>query len=181
VTVTIGRLKAKKRYELSLGPGKKLWRWYRGGPYLGVQLHELNEDLAGYFGVKEEEGVLILSVEEDSPAEEAGLKAGDIIIKFDDETVSEPEDIHEIMSELEEDDEVTIEILRHNRKQTIKVTLGETEDVHQFFFSPGKKIQELMFKYRPERPIAPELPEFPRNKKFHEIILKKELSSSNAI
>jgi serine protease Do len=124
VTVTLGKLKSKLHG----------FRWgdYKGyifaageGGYLGVHLQSLNKDLAEYFGVKDDEGALILKVEEKSPAKEAGLKAGDIIVQMEDKTISKPEEVSDILSDLEEGDEVTIQVIRHQKKQTVKAKLEE--------------------------------------------------------
>ena len=96
-----------------------------GGGYLGVQLHELNANLAGYFGVQEDGGALILEVEEDSPAADAGIEGGDVIVSMDGEDVIDPQDVHEILSDFEEGDEIEIEIIRHKKKQTVEVELDE--------------------------------------------------------
>ena len=55
--------------------------------YLGVHLIDLSEQLGDYFGVSDGEGVLISSVEEDSPAEKAGIKAGDVVLTADNEKI----------------------------------------------------------------------------------------------
>src|ERR1700682_30856 len=52
-------------------------------PYLGVQVESVGRQLGEYFGIKDGEGILIKSVEKNSPAEKAGLKAGDVIIRAD--------------------------------------------------------------------------------------------------
>src|SRR5579872_5369908 len=57
------------------------WR----SPMLGIESESLNSQLAEYFGVKE--GVLVRSVTRDSPAEKAGFKAGDVIVKINGEKV----------------------------------------------------------------------------------------------
>ena len=62
LNVTIGRL--RNRYGL----GGNTLIWSVGSGYLGVRMHEMNDDLAAYFGIKEDEGVLVLSVVEESPA-----------------------------------------------------------------------------------------------------------------
>jgi len=183
ITVKIGKQKSRQSYAFSVSPGKNLFEWYGGGrAYLGVQLHELNKDLASYFGVKEDEGALILGVEEDSPAEKAGLKSGDVITKIDDENITDPEDVQEIISELEEDDEVKIEIMRQNRKQTINVTLEEHEGCHNLFISPERKIQQLRLKRTPDKSIDILLPQLKKDQKYREIIIeKKKTNSSKAI
>jgi len=74
--------------------------------YMGVTIQNLNDQLGEYFGVKNGNGVLITGVSEDSPAEKAGLKAGDVIIKADDEEIVDSEDIFDVMSDKEDGDTV---------------------------------------------------------------------------
>ncbi len=182
ITVTIGKRKSSRSYTFSTGPGKNLFSWCDGGKaYLGVELQELNKDLAPYFGIKEDEGALILGVHEDSPAEKAGLKSGDVITKIDDEKISDPEDVQEIISELEEDDEIKIEIMRQNRKQTINVTLEEHEGYRNLFISPERNIRELRLKREPGKSIDLLLPELKKNKNYREIIIDKKKTASKAI
>ena len=179
ITVKIGKHQSSQSYAFSMSPGKNVFKWYGGGgAYLGVQLHELNKDLASYFSVKEDEGALILKVEEDSPAEAAGLKSGDVIIRIDDEEIADPEDVQEIIFDLEEDDEIKIEIVRKSRKQTINVTLAEHEGHHNLFISPDRKIQQLRLKRTPEKSLDIFVPELKNDKKSREIIIKKKKSSS---
>lgn len=174
ITVTIARLKSSS-YSFSVSPGKNLFSWYGGGrAYLGVQLHQLNKDLASYFGAKEDEGALILAVEEDSPAEKAGLKSGDIITKIDNEKIADPEDVQQMISELEEDDEVKIEILRQNKRQTITVQLEERNTKDIFIGGPQRMIRELRLKRSPEKSFELLLPEINKDKKYREIIIDKK-------
>lgn len=91
--------------------------------FLGVQLQNLNEDLAPYFKVKADEGALIMSVVEDSPAEEAKLKSGDVIVKLDNNKVSKSSDVSEYISDREEGDEVNVTVIRKGKKVTLKATL----------------------------------------------------------
>jgi len=183
ITVTIGSLKSSHSYAFSVSPGKNVFNWYGGGgAYLGVQLHELNQDLATYFGVKADEGALILAVEEDSPAEQAGLKSGDVIIKIDNEPIADPGDVQDIISDLEEDDEIKIEIIRQNKKQTIDVTLDEHEGHHDLFFSPERKIQQLRLNRTPGKSLDILVPQLKKEQKSQKIIIdEKKTPSSKAI
>lgn len=124
VTVTLGKLKSRFKLFGSRG-GKGMYIFSGRGGYLGIHLQTLNKDLGEYFGVKEDGGALILRVEEDTPAEEVGLKAGDVIVKIDDEKISAPEDVTEILSDLEEGDKIEVQIVRHKKKKTMKVELDE--------------------------------------------------------
>ncbi len=93
--------------------------------YMGVGILDLNEQLGDYFGVKDGDGVLITEVEEDSPAEKAGLKAGDVIVGADDEDITDSEDIFDVMSDKEEGDTVSITYLRKGAKHTVPVEVTE--------------------------------------------------------
>lgn len=179
ITVEIGSLKSSRGYSFSVGPN--VLKWYGGGAYLGVQLQELNKDLAPYFGVKENEGALILEVEEDSPAEDVDLKAGDVIIKVDGEAVADPEDVQDIISELEEDDKIEVEIIRQNRKKTVEVTLAKRDSYHNFFISPDRKIKELKYRSMPKKSIDLYLKDFEtdKDKKLRQIIINQKKSSSS--
>lgn len=124
VTVQVGKLQSNF-YGYRWRDEDDFFILSQGGGYLGVQLQDLNTDLAGYFGVKEDEGALILKVEEDTPAEEAGMKSGDVIVQIDEEEVGNAADVREILSDFEEGDEVVITVIRHNRRQRFKVELDE--------------------------------------------------------
>ena len=104
-----------------------------GRPQLGVKVHELNTELTEYFDGTEN-GVLVLSVTEDSPAEAAGIKAGDIIIKIDNEIVESYEELIEILSDYDGGEEVELEYIRKGRTETATVTLEENSHFSENFF-----------------------------------------------
>jgi serine protease Do len=100
---------------------------FMGGPRLGIQAHELEEDenLASYFGTKD--GILVLGVGDDSVAEKAGVESGDIIKTIGDEQIEDIGDLRDAMRDLEEGDEFTIGVLRHGKTQSLKATMDEQE------------------------------------------------------
>ena len=127
ITVTLGKAKPN-HYLLKFGDRNDRRRnmfFFRKGGFLGVNLQPLNKDLAGYFGVKEDGGALIMDVSKDSPAEKAGLKSGDVILKIDKNEVSKPDDVIKMISDLEPGDKVSIEVIRHNKKVTVSAELEE--------------------------------------------------------
>ena len=63
------------------------------GPRLGIDAENLNDHLGPYFGAADGEGVLVRSVQPDSPAAKAGLKAGDVIVKLNDQPVHSVADL----------------------------------------------------------------------------------------
>ncbi|MDT8436909.1 MAG: PDZ domain-containing protein, partial [Gemmatimonadota bacterium] len=63
---------------------------FLGGGRLGVGVQSLGDQLGAFFGLDERAGVLVTSVEEDSPAAKGGLRAGDVILAFGDEDTEDP-------------------------------------------------------------------------------------------
>lgn len=110
--------------------------------WLGVHLDALNDQLGGYFGVKDGAGVLVTEVVADSPAARAGLQAGDVIVKVGDQEVASPDALHEAMAGTKAGDELTVQVLRKGSRQTVNARLGEMpEDAmaerHFKFFRDG--------------------------------------------
>lgn len=93
--------------------------------YIGVSLTGLNRQLGSYFGVERGKGVLINEVSKGSPAEAAGLKAGDVIIGIDDDQVSDIEDVIEIIRDKDEGDKVSVSIIRDRKPMTVPVEVEE--------------------------------------------------------
>ena len=128
------------------------------GGYLGVSTIELSDQLAEYFGTKF--GVLVTEVEEDSPAEEVGIQAGDIITAVNNEDVFTPSELGEIIRDYDEGDEVAVRIARREKELIVTATLDEASGVqwhggfdHRFFNVPS--IPSL-----PSLPSMPSLPQF---------------------
>lgn len=107
---------------------------FRERAWLGVNLTEINEDLAPYFFVAKNEGVLILEVEKDSPADKAGLKAGDVILEAADRKVRTVEDVWDILSDYDRGDEIQIKIKRRSDTRTVKAQLDRLPYSYDFGF-----------------------------------------------
>ena len=87
---------------------------------LGVQVQSLSDQLQEYFGAKDG-GALVSSVTKDSPAEKAGLKAGDVIVSINGDKVR---DADELTSEIgDKSGEISIGILRDKKASTLKATI----------------------------------------------------------
>jgi S1-C subfamily serine protease len=67
-------------------------------------------------------------ITEKSPAEKAGLKEGDVILKFDNQLVSTYKEMRNILNEKDAGDEVEVEIRRGDKTMTLKVTLAKKTD-----------------------------------------------------
>lgn len=138
VKAVLGKVERPKRLAWHGAPLPKL---IRSGAYLGINLLELDDDLAAYFGVKAGEGVLITGVEKDTPAAKAGLKAGDVIVQMADKPIKASVDIHEALAALKKGDTISISVMRHGKKETLKAE-PDHERRHRIvrFFSGDKDI-----------------------------------------
>jgi C-terminal processing protease CtpA/Prc len=97
---------------------------------LGVRVQDLNPDLGSYFGVADGKGVLVTEVLKDTPAEKAGLKAGDVITKAGDKKVEDSEDLVKALRDA--DKKVTLTIMRKSASRTIESELQEAPRMVRF-------------------------------------------------
>lgn len=98
---------------------------YASHGYLGVMIQSVTEDLAKSFGLSQSKGALISQVTPKSPAEKAGLKAGDIILAYDGKPVVESDDLPPLVGATPAGKTVPIKILHDGKEQIINVTIGE--------------------------------------------------------
>jgi serine protease Do len=93
--------------------------------WLGAAIQDLNEDLAQSFGFESNEGVLIGDVVKGGPAEQAGLKAGDIVVEFNGNPMR---DSNELRHNTAPHTRVELAVFRDGQRRTISVTLGLLKD-----------------------------------------------------
>lgn len=84
----------------------------------------MTDDLRQAFGVPRDLGVLVTDVVDASPAAEAGLVAGDVIIQMDRKRIAQVTDVYRVLDYFEPKDEITIEIIRNKATKTLSVTLA---------------------------------------------------------
>ena len=96
---------------------------------MGVTIQEVNQSLAQSFGLKQAGGALVSSVEPDSPAAKAGLKAGDVILSLNGQAISRSIDLSGRVAELRPGTTATLGVWRKGVQQEIKVALGEAKAV----------------------------------------------------
>lgn len=121
-----------------------------GGRRLGVSLQNLDPDLAGYFQVDPNEGVLVTRIEPDSAAQKAGIHSGDIITHINGNKVDSAEDVSRMISEGDAET-IEITILRHGTEQKL---IAKPEK-REFFDHPGAMMPEMR-----DLPRMLESPEF---------------------
>lgn len=106
--------------------------------FLGVSLMDLSDELREYFGSPKDTGALVASVEDNSPADKAGLRVGDLIIAVDGKDIESTWDLRGAIKEKKDGETVRIDILRGRNRQTLTATLVEKD------FGPGRiRVQAL--------------------------------------
>ena len=128
---------------------------------IGATLWNLNEQLGGYFGVADGEGALVAELDEEGPAYQAGLRAGDVITEMDGDKIEDKSDVLDVLSDKEEGDEVTIQVLRKGSKQNFTVKVAEEEDWFSSFYyqphdlgaftSPLPNLEPFLKEYKTQR------------------------------
>lgn len=105
---------------------KEYGRTRRG--WLGVHIQTVTEDIADSVGLDNATGAMVAGVSDESPAKAAGIKQGDVILKFDGKDVESMRRLPRIVAETKIGKDVDVEIWRDGKKQTVQVELGELEE-----------------------------------------------------
>lgn len=96
--------------------------------WLGIQMHDLSKTEAKQLGLDAVMGVVIDRVFENSPAQEAGIKRGDILVSFNDQTVKDGSQLQVLVATIGKGSGVTIEILRDGNKLTLMASVGDRDE-----------------------------------------------------
>ena len=94
---------------------------------LGVQIQDVNNQLAEKEGLKDVKGIYVAKVNENSAAEAAGIKDGDVIISIDGETVNTSNELQEKVGKKSPGDKVLVGIMRKGNKLEVTATLKSKE------------------------------------------------------
>ena len=94
---------------------------------IGVGVQDVTAQLAQSFGLDRPRGALVSAVEGDSPAKKAGVQAGDIILRVNDQDIDRSGELAAAITRLKPGDVAKLRIWRANKEQEIKVRIGEFE------------------------------------------------------
>jgi serine protease Do len=103
-----------------------------GGGYLGVQMNEVTKDNFAGFGLRQVRGAAIEKVLDNSPAAQAGLQTGDVIVRFNGTEVTSVRQLTRLISEVAPDHQAKITISRNGSEREITATMGK-RDMPQMF------------------------------------------------
>ena len=157
IAVRTRELGERIRRSVKVRPQMRGLSFLTSGGRMGASVQSLDGQLAEYFGLNDRGGVLVTSVGEDSPAAQAGLQAGDVILSVDGDDVEDPGDLIQAILEAEEGP-VGIRVLRDKRERTLTVELPESEmrwksedgESHGFFFHEGDGEAPLYRSFGPD-------------------------------
>ena len=90
----------------------------------GLMVENLSKQLGDYFGAKEGKGVLVRNVEKNSPAEAAGFRAGDVIIRIGSEPIENMSDWNQTLRQ-QSAGKVPVTVIREKKEQTFTLTMPE--------------------------------------------------------
>jgi S1-C subfamily serine protease len=93
--------------------------------WLGVQIRPLDRPKARELGLTDTQGVYVHEVLQDQPAQQAGLLAGDVIMRFDGTQIATPLDLQSAVSMTPIGKKVFIQLFRKQALQTVELTVGE--------------------------------------------------------
>ena len=92
---------------------------------IGVAIQEVTKELADSFGLAKAQGALVASVEKGSPADKAGLEAGDVILKFDGKSVAQSADLQRLVGATKPGSRVAVQLWRKGVSREVTIAVGE--------------------------------------------------------
>jgi serine protease Do len=126
-------------------------------PWLGVYMQEMSDDLREGLGYDGPGGVIVSRVVADSPAEKAGLRRDDIIVRLNGRLVDGPAELSGMVGEARVGQRMSVQVFRDDDYRTLDVTVGSRAAEEE----PGRIESEEP--ESPEPPAAPRLPQAPQS------------------
>ena len=110
--------------------------------WLGVRIQEVTKEIADVEKLKKPEGALVASVGNNSPAEKAGIKAGDIILEFDGKKINTMKKLPNVVASTEVGKSVELKIWRNKKLISKRLTLGRLETSEEFKETKPKIVEK---------------------------------------
>ncbi len=100
--------------------------------WLGVKVQNMDQDIANGLGLSESKGALVTNIVKGSPADKAGIKVGDVIVKFDDKEIVAMNMLPRIVGETVINKKVSIDVLRDNKTVQLSVIIEKPANDNPF-------------------------------------------------
>lgn len=94
---------------------------------IGVQIDQVTKEVAESIGLGKAQGALIRGVEEGSPAEKAGVEAGDIITRFDGKAIDKASDLPRLVGNTKPGSRVSLTVFRRGASKDLSITVAEVQ------------------------------------------------------
>ena len=111
--------------------------------WLGVRIQEVTKEIAEVEKLKKPQGALVASVGENSPADKAGVKAGDIILNFDGKKIDTMRTLPKVVATTEVGKSVELKIWRNKKLISKRLTLGRLESSEEFKEKKTKVVKKV--------------------------------------
>ncbi|MDT8272314.1 MAG: DegQ family serine endoprotease [Desulfomonilia bacterium] len=98
--------------------------------WLGVAIQDLTPELARAVGLEDPRGAMVTAVYPDDPADRAGVKAGDVILKINHQDIKDPRALTRIIGALKPESEIIILVWRDEKAIELKTTLQRRDEEH---------------------------------------------------
>ena len=128
-----------------------MWKTDDDGGWLGVSIQDLTTALKEALDYDRDVGVLVNDVEDDSPADGAGIREGDIIIEYDGRDISNTGSLIRKVRATDPGDEVEIVLVRKGQVMTVTATIDEKPKGLESWFEHGKKGKPSILKVQEDR------------------------------
>ena len=92
--------------------------------YIGVEQQNITEELATAFNLPQKDGVIIAGIVKDGPADKAGLKVGDILLKLDGQKISDTTQMLNLIAAYAPGEKKSVELLRDGKNETLNIEIG---------------------------------------------------------
>ena len=96
--------------------------------WLGVSIQPLTSDLTQGMGLSSDKGALVSSVQDNSPAATAGIKSGDVVMRFGDHEIEAPKDLSRAVAETASGATVPVKVWRDGAEKTVEVKIAEMKE-----------------------------------------------------
>ena len=113
---------------------------------LGIIIQDITKELAEQFHLSDTKGALVSQVNKDSPAEKAGLKAGDVIVRLDGKEVSDTRQLRNLVAATAPGSSVKIDVLRNGKEKTFSATIGKLTAEAAAISEPTGKARDKLAK-----------------------------------